>query len=66
MKTETRALPPVRSFAAEDIGALRSKTPVRGASPAGSAPSQKNAVPSQSPLGSLTKLREVTESVAYR
>jgi hypothetical protein len=51
--------PEVRPLAAATrIGALDNQTWWWGASPAGSAPSQKNAVPSQYPPGSPTKLRD--------
>jgi hypothetical protein len=51
--------PEVRPLAAAEHTETRgSKAPMRGASPAGFAPSQKNAVPSQNPPRSLTKLRQ--------
>jgi hypothetical protein len=53
---------PIRSFG-QTIGALDDQAPWDRASPAGSAPTQKNAVPSQTPTGSLTKLRERREMV---
>jgi hypothetical protein len=54
--------PEVRPLAAaQPIGARDDQAPWCGTSPVGSALAQKNAVPSQTPPGSLTKLRERRE-----